>query len=235
MKKVLCIIIAFALIFSMSAIVFADRSSEMGIDMNLSDFRCGILLKDTDAVKQSDRDDEFQHYAEKQSTVVLDDSGQVNVVGIVRDYKNQSLISGAKIFMDEMLLVMTGSNGRFQIKNVPSGNHVWRIEAEGYYPSKYLNYELDEVGGANIFTFEASKEFPVVKDSKIIRKFSETSHDEFTESINQITTMSSVPSVQSTVSVYYNGSIVNVGREEYIYTVLSSELYAPSYYSNGIL
>lgn len=127
-------------------------------------------MHDTDAVKQSDREDDFQHYAEEDATVVLND-GQVNMAGIVRGYRDLSLIPNARIFMDDILLVVSGTDGRFQIKNAPSGNHIWRMEADGYYPATYINYELDEVGGANIFTFEPCKEFPVENDSKKIRNF----------------------------------------------------------------
>lgn len=219
MRKLFSIFISCMLIISMSAVVCAESYAGKDLDNDHLDVKNGILLHDTAAVKQSDRDDDFQHYADNKSTVVLNDGGQVNVVGIVRDYKDFSLISNAQIYMDDMLIVKSGPDGRFQIKNAPSGNHVWRIIADGYYASTYLNYELDDFGGANIFTFELCTDFPVEKDSTVIRGMNENCHGLFHENTNITTSMSAVPNVKSTIDVYYNGSVLNVDREEYIYTV----------------
>ena len=45
-------------------------------------------------------------------------------------------------------------------------------------------------------------------------------------------TMTAPPEINSQIRVYYNGEIHTVGREEYIYTVLSSEVYGASYYES---
>ncbi len=44
--------------------------------------------------------------------------------------------------------------------------------------------------------------------------------------------LSTIPKASNSIKVYYNNSTQSVDRETYIYTVLSSELYGKSYYSN---
>ncbi len=44
--------------------------------------------------------------------------------------------------------------------------------------------------------------------------------------------MKSVPNVSNSVKVFYNDKTQSVDRQTYIYTVLSSELYETSYYTD---
>ena len=74
------------------------------------------------------------------------------------------MIPGATISIGGEALVTTGTDGRFQIRNFPSGVYDWQINASGYYTAEYSNYDVDYLDGATIFTFYISDDFAVQKD-----------------------------------------------------------------------
>lgn len=76
-----------------------------------------------------------------------------NVVGVVRDYDTEAFIPNATISVDGEVAVITGEDGRFQIKNLPSGTYDWEINAAGYFAANYSNYDVDSADGTTIFTF----------------------------------------------------------------------------------
>lgn len=167
--------------------------------------------------------------------------GLANVVGAVKDYETEEMIPGATISIDGEILVATGADGRFQIRNFPSGVYDWQIDAAGYYTAEYSNYDVDYLDGATIFTFYISDDFAVQKDRvQILNEntceqqelsAAETAEEEgIARAVSK--TMTAPPEINSEIYVYYNESVHKVGREQYIYTVLSSELYTPDWYVN---
>ena len=43
----------------------------------------------------------------------------------------------------QMYSWLMGEDGRFQIKNLPSGTYDWEINAAGYFAANYSNYDVD--------------------------------------------------------------------------------------------
>lgn len=167
--------------------------------------------------------------------------GLANVVGAVKDYETEEMIPSATISIDGEILVATGADGRFQIRNFLSGVYDWQIDAAGYYTAEYSNYDVDYLDGATIFTFYISDDFAVQKDRvQILNEntceqqelsAAETAEEEgIARAVSK--TMTAPPEINSEIYVYYNESVHKVGREQYIYTVLSSELYTPDWYVN---
>lgn len=136
--------------------------------------------------------------------------------------------------------IQTDSDGRFQITNMPSATYDWTIAADGYMKGDYLNYSVDSEGGAVIFTFYIQPDKETFVDREEIFNHE---HDADEHSLNaevnsnslltQATTnaMSSTPSLRSYINVYYNGQVRGIDRQQYLYTVVSSELYDVSWYT----
>ena len=205
----------------------------------------GTLLYETEVITQKDYDEGFQNYALSAATVDLavsmhtfSNNNLANVVGVVRDYDTEAFIPNATISVDGEVAVITGEDGRFQIKNLPSGTYDWEINAAGYFAANYSNYDVDSADGTTIFTFYINDDFSVSQDRE------EIMHDIGGQTVlpsiidrgNFATSsvaraMSSVPDVSNSIAVYYNNQTKTVDRETYIYTVLSSELYGKSYYT----
>lgn len=206
----------------------------------------GTLLYETDMVTLKDFEEGFLNYAQSDATVdfaadrnVYSASGPANVVGAVKDYETEEMIPGATISIDGEILVTTGADGRFQIRNFPSGVYDWQIDASGYFTAEYSNYDVDYLDGATIFTFYISDDFAVHKDREEIlhrnaceqqRLPAEESTGEDGITLAAAITMTAPPEVNSEIRVLYNGDVHKVGREEYIYTVLSSEVCEAIFY-----
>ena len=84
----------------------------------------GTLLYETEVITQKDYDEGFQNYALSAATVDLavsmhtfSNNNLANVVGVVRDYDTEAFIPNATISVDGEVAVITGEDGRFQIKN----------------------------------------------------------------------------------------------------------------------
>ena len=178
----------------------------------------GTLLYETEVITQKDYDEGFQNYALSAATVDLAVS--------MHTFSNNNLAN------------VVGEDGRFQIKNLPSGTYDWEINAAGYFAANYSNYDVDSADGTTIFTFYINDDFSVSQDRE------EIMHDIGGQTVlpsiidrgNFATSsvaraMSSVPDVSNSIAVYYNNQTKTVDRETYIYTVLSSELYGKSYYT----
>ena len=196
-------------------------------------------------VTQNDYEKGFQNYALPEATVdfsssmyALSNNDLANVVGVVKDYDTEALISGATISVDGESVVVTGADGRFQIKDIPSGVYNWNISATGYCAADYCNYSVDSADGTTIFTFYINDDSAITQDREIIV------HDEGQtvppdvagiesyEDSGNARSMKSVPNVSNSVKVFYNDKTQSVDRQTYIYTVLSSELYETSYYTD---
>ena len=128
----------------------------------------GELIYESESVTNEDMKTHFENYADDSATLDLpntitdDEHGIANVVGIVKDIDTGSVISGATVSVNGMIAVTTGSDGRFQIKNLPAGTYDWIVTADGYKAAEYLNYEAyDLSSGATIFTFDLSKVQPI--------------------------------------------------------------------------
>lgn len=207
----------------------------------------GTLLYETDVVTRKDFEEGFQNYALSEATVdfaseihTYSGGEPANVVGVVKDYETEEMISGAVVSVDGETVVVTGEDGRFQIKNFPSGVYDWQISAAGYYTADYTNYDVDYLDGATIFTFYISDDFAVQKDREEVlygdacgqSMQTEAAGEEACETLAVSASMTSPPSISSYIKVYYNEKINYVGREQYVYTVLSSELRPASFYKS---
>lgn len=206
----------------------------------------GTLLYETDVITQNDYEEGFQNYARTDATVDLamsrqtfSDSDLANVVGVVKDYDTETLIAGATISVDGESIVATGSDGRFQIKNIPSGVYDWEVSATGYQVANYINYDVDSADGTTIFTFYINDDSAVSQDrEEIVHDGSgqivppDIINEKNGENLAIGRSMKSIPDVSNTFSIYYNNKTQSIDRETYIYTVLSSELYGSSYYSD---
>ena len=136
----------------------------------------GTLLYETEVITQKDYDEGFQNYALSAATVDLavsmhtfSNNNLANVVGVVRDYDTEAFIPNATISVDGEVAVITGEDGRFQIKNLPSGTYDWEINAAGYFAANYSNYDVDSADGTTIFTFYINDDFSVSQDRKSTR------------------------------------------------------------------
>lgn len=135
----------------------------------------GTLLYETEVITQKDYDEGFQNYALSAATVDLavsmhtfSNNNLANVVGVVRDYDTEAFIPNATISVDGEVAVITGEDGRFQIKNLPSGTYDWEINAAGYFAANYSNYDVDSADGTTIFTFYINDDFSVSQDREEI-------------------------------------------------------------------
>lgn len=243
-KKIMSLVIA--VMFGCSIYTSAITACAEGAGGESDTVNMGTLLYETEVITQKDYEEGFQNYALSAATVDLavsmhtfSNSNLANVVGVVRDYDTEALIANATISVDGEAVVVTGEDGRFQIKNLPSGTYDWEINATGYFAANYNNYDVDSADGTTIFTFYVNDDFSVSQDRE------EIIHDVGGQTVppaiidrgNFATSavarsMSSIPDVSNSIAVYYNNQIKNINREKYIYTVLSSELYGTSYYSD---
>lgn len=239
-KKILAVMLAVAL----SSSVMGVHAEEMGKETGSGDK--AILSSETDAVTQKDYNESFQHYALPNATVDLalgvsrfSIEDPANVVGVVKDYDTEDLIRGAAISVDGEQVVITGEDGRFQIRNMSAGIYDWEINAAGYCTANYSNYDVDSEDGTTIFTFYINHNSPISQDrEKIVHDHDgmQTIPPDVVDRGNFVTpmtarSMSSAPSVSNSVSIYYNNKTQSIDRQTYIYTVLSSELYGTSYYA----
>lgn len=188
---------------------------------------------------QEDLNENFEFYAAEESRVILpmmySAEEVANVVGVVLDQETGQPVPGAIVVADKELFVTTDLDGRFQIRNMPNGVYLWSVNANGYQTSSYLNYSVDWASGTDIFTFEVSKKHTITKDRLELHGHNEESAERIVE--NEIQEMGTLPlsvSASPTVSktVRVKGYSTPIPRQQYIYTVLSSELFQDSWYMN---
>lgn len=243
-KRIFAVVLLGVLGSTLGCPFISVRANEMD---ELSGEQKKSLIYETDTITQYDYENRFKNYALPEATVDIasklrgvSEDKLANVVGVVKDYNTDEMISGAIISVNGEDIVVTGEDGRFQIKNIPSGTYDWQIDVNEYTVANYNNYDVDSADGTTIFTFYVNRDKEVVRDRE------EIVHDDtdgqtvppdtismgnYMISVNA-KSMNSVPSVSDTVKVYYNNKTQSVNREEYIYTVLSSELYGTSYYES---
>lgn len=196
------------------------------------------IFYETEIITQKDYEEGFQNYALsdatvdlKENTYTLSDIDLTNVVGVVKDFDTEEFISGATILINGESIVSTGDDGRFQIKNLPSGIYDWEIYTSGYCTAYYNNYDVDSADGTTIFTFYMDDEVSIYKDREEIINAKQVEVMPLNVTDLVITrTLNSIPSVKNDILVLYNNKKIEKQREEYIYTVVSSELYGTSYY-----
>lgn len=205
----------------------------------------GTLVYETDVITRKDFEEGFQNYALSDATVdfaadmcAYSGSEPANVVGVVKDYDTEEMIPGAAVSVDGETVVVTGEDGRFQIKNFPSGVYDWQVSAAGYHTADYSNYDVDYADGTTIFTFYISDDFAVHKDREEVLQGDKCEQSMVSEAAEggecaapaAVSAMTAPPEISSWIKVYYNGKVNYVGREQYIYTVLSAEVYSASHY-----
>lgn len=201
----------------------------------------GTLLFETDAITQQDYDNNFKNYADKKSTYKCKkdkkNSEEINLVGIVKDYDSEEIIRDAEVELSLGISVRTDKNGRFQIINCPAGIYDWKVSAKGYYGAQYEGYDLSS-DETIIITLFLSKNNEINYNRKeYLEKMRDEQNQQDFEHIKENnnkakSSLSAPPSVDSSIGVYYNGSTHSVGRQVYIYTVISSELYSSSIYAS---
>lgn len=243
-KKILVGMLAVTVV-AFSGFAIGVHAEEIGEEAYFADK--ATLLCETDTVTQKDFNESFQHYALPDATVDLaldvqafSSEDLANVVGVVKDYDTEELVRDAAISVNGEQVVITGEDGRFQIKNMASDIYNWEISAAGYCIANYNNYVVDSADGTTIFTFYINRNSAVFQDrEKIVHDNDgmQTIPPDVVDRGNFVTSMepysmSSVPSVGSKVSVYYNKATRSIDRQTYIYTVLSSELYESSSYKD---
>ena len=260
MKKLISTIVCLSLIFSICIPAFAASESAETFLMSENDAEINaleklqsviegdsisLLLFDDPAFTQDDLDSHFSNYAEPNSTVTHPatynsiESTQANVVGIVLDIDNDNPIANASVYIDGEFVVKTGSDGRFQITNLPNGSYDWEVTSDSHQKARFLDYSVDGHSGTNIFTFYVDSCSEITKQQT--HQFEVTPHtedlsflqnDRLSNSDTTVNTysMSSKPTVSSVVNVYYEGQTRTINRQRYVYTVLSAELYDYDWY-----
>lgn len=240
-RRILALVLSVALGSTFLCPSISARANEMD---EVSGEQKKSLIYETDTITQYDYEEGFHNYAHPEATVdfvselrSLSERELANVVGVVKDYNTDEMISGAVISANGDKVVVTGEDGRFQIKNIPSGTYDWQINVNEYAVANYNNYDVDSADGTTIFTFYVNRDKEVVRDREEIVHDDEDGQTVPPDTISMgnymisanAKSMNSIPSVSDTVKVYYNDKTRSVNREEYIYTVLSSELYGTSY------
>lgn len=212
------------------------------------------LLGNNPAFTAKDFSNDFNNYAEKNATKIINvNTNQIttfknsklenaNVVGIVLDNITNKPIPNAKISTSNGYTVKSGSDGKFNIINMPNGNYNWCISANGYHRSNYDNYSINGSDGANIFTFYLDKNKDIYLDHDSLFHYETSIPPEemldisktfSTKSSISLYSMTSYPTLKRYIRVKLsNGTIISVDRQQYLYTVLSSELYNKNYYLN---
>lgn len=243
-RRILALVLSVALGSTFLCPSISARANEMD---EVSGEQKKSLIYETDTITQYDYEEGFHNYAHPEATVdfvselrSLSERELANVVGVVKDYNTDEMISGAVISANGDKVVVTGEDGRFQIKNIPSGTYDWQINVNEYAVANYNNYDVDSADGTTIFTFYVNRDKEVVRDREEIVHDDEDGQTVPPDTISMgnymisanAKSMNSIPSVSDTVKVYYNDKTQSVNREEYIYTVLSSELYGTSYYED---
>lgn len=256
MKRIIAIIVALSVMIAPCSVgAYADENysahmESLPVNSSIDASSFGIS-----AVENSDIKNNFSNYAERSATEYVDGidvsthsfysretdtlyTGASNVVGIVQDFESQLPISGATVSVNGTVSVTTGSDGRFQIPNMPDGVYDWRISADGYNSSLYSNYSVDHLEGTTIFTFDISTKKDMSQDFYELhrgeQKIPPETNIDYTGTYGvstNATSFSSPPSVATAFKIPYNGSVTSVRRQAYIGAVVSSELYGASYYS----
>ena len=233
-----------ATVTSLSA--YAAEANALMIDAQNNIGSERLIIEDN-TVTNEDMQTHFAHYAENDATVDISDrintvhlNEPANVVGVVIDHETDELIAGAKVIINGDYIVTTGSDGRFQIRNLSSDTYDWSIEAPGYCKASYLNYEVDHYGGTNIFTFEISKNKSLVKDRVDVMArrsgngLEAATSTSVSDAINATASFNPSARLNVKVASYSSGwtSTYSMNRFNYIVGIISGELSPPRYFIN---
>lgn len=182
MKRIIAIILALSvMVVPFSVDAYADGSYSLYSRSLSADSSTDASAFGISAIENADLENKFSNYAERSATEYVDGidmsthsfysretdtlyTGSSNVVGIVQDFDSQLTVAGATVSVNGIVSVTTGSDGRFQIPNMPDGVYDWSISADGYLSSVYSNYSVDHFEGTTIFTFNISKNADMSKD-----------------------------------------------------------------------
>lgn len=169
-KPAIILLLAVILLTSLVLGAYAYAGEYTNIEFNPDN---GIWLEDTLEITNEDIETGFADYAESGSRVSfgaeLTPSSVVkrsDVVGVVTDKYTNEVIENANIYINDIFLVTTGSDGRFQIDNLPMGEYKWEVKAEGYELYQLTNFTTydKEIFGATIFTFQLDGNHAVYRD-----------------------------------------------------------------------
>ncbi len=238
MKKVIASIMVLGLLSGLSNPDYTLDINKDKATENIAD----LTIYDNPAFTQTDINENFANYAEKDATLTLspstnaisflDDEQVANVVGIVLEKETGKPVSDAKIFINDKEMVKTGSDGRFQITNLPNNEYNWKIISNGYQQAEYNHYSVHNLEGTDIFTFNLSKDMKINHDRNDCRK-EDQQIPQYAENKNQDERATySMSSVSNSIYFNYNGGNISRNRQRYIYTVVSSELYTADWYAS---
>lgn len=169
-KPAIILLLAVILLTSLVLGAYAYAGEYTDIEFNPDN---GIWLEDTLEITNEDIETGFADYAERGSRVSfgaeLTPSSVVkrsDVVGVVTDKYTNEVIENANIYCNDIFLVTTGSDGRFQIDNLPMGEYKWEVKAEGYELYQLTNFTTydKEIFGVTIFTFQLDGNHAVYRD-----------------------------------------------------------------------
>lgn len=188
-------------------------------------------LDDTPSYTQVDLKNNFSNYATEDSTVNFSTVAKknvptANVVGIVLDFYSDEPISGAEVFVNDEPLVIVGDDGRFQVYGMPDGIYDFMVIADDYKDSMFYNYSIDAFEDTVIFTFYMRNDESFITNSEDFRhqdeRLLEETQVEFTT--NAMRASTTVPHCDNNVYVEINGVKKKVTRQNYLTTVVSSEM-----------
>ena len=114
--------------------------------------------------------DEYESYANESGTYLLQPNIQndyceaINHIGTVLDIETNSPIPNATLIINSETSIKTDNHGRFQILDFPAGKYNFRISADGYEDSHYLNVKIDNVGSTVISIMYMSKVNEFIED-----------------------------------------------------------------------
>ncbi|MDE6108001.1 MAG: carboxypeptidase regulatory-like domain-containing protein [Oscillospiraceae bacterium] len=246
-KKFISMFLALVMCLSIGGIASALNVSTTDVT-NSAEESWNSFLDEIDNLTFTKADylNDFRSYADDSSTINLLTTYFIaegaNVVGIVLDCETSKPVVGAEIHVmgdnNVNLVFSTDKQGRFQITNMPNAKYDWMILAPNYVDATYKAYDVDSHDGTTIFTFYISSNRAIVKNRNEIGNQSDAHKLETDALLPQQATpimemsMSTPPEVEPLITVYYNNAIKEVKRQEYLYTVLSSELYNANYYES---
>ena len=128
------------------------------------------------------------------------------------------------------------------IVDFAADGNVYSVSKPANVVGAVKDYETEEmIPGATIFTFYISDDFAVHKDREEFLHGNAGEQQELTAeetdgeddmALASAMAMTEPPAVNSQIRVFYNGNVHTVDREQYIYTVLSSEVCKASWYED---
>jgi len=249
MKRLIGFLFAFSLTLTFVGTAFASSNNTDGKvnAVGVPDNKV-VLTGNNPAFSQVDLDNNFTNYAEDGATFDVMSNSQLttvskplaNVVGIVLNQADNTPIANAVITAQGLMTVdvQSGSDGRFQIINMPNGEYNWLVAATGFGKGEFLHYTVDSSDGATIFTFYLNEGKETYIDHNAFfndgdQKIAEETlinNASFSASMTS-STMTAPPTLHPYIRVLQtSGAVTSIGRQQYLYTVLSSELYSQSWY-----